>query len=296
MKLINISKNCLNLLRIHQWLKNSFVLAGIFFAHAFYSWQLFTQALWATGAFCLISSASYIYNDIIDLQQDRLHMTKKNRALASQKISIFSAKIITFILIITSLLISYQISVQLVFIIIIYFILNIFYTHIFKKIVIIDVFVIALGFMLRILAGTIGMHIMPSPWILLCGINLTLFLGFAKRRAEYLANASVGNATQERQVLSDYQSIAFIDQLMLITASCSVITYALYTLSPETIHAHHTADLIYTVPLVMYSIFRYLYLCHVSRWYGEDTAKDIFKDKSLLLAILTWILVTIYLG
>lgn len=291
-------KNLMNLIRLlrpHQWIKNIFVFAGLFFAHAWTHFSLVESALLSFIAFCLISSATYIYNDIIDYPHDKLHSVKKHRPLASQQISIATATIILILCFLLSLSLSLIISYKTTIIILSYFCLNIIYTHYIKHIVILDVFAISAGFMLRILAGTIGINIPPSPWLMFCGLMITLFLGFTKRRAE-------GMTLQEtdflsRKVLKEYNTV-FLDKMIGITASCSIIGYGIYTLSPETIHVHHTANLIYTLPFVIYGIFRYLYLLHqkseTPHKNGEDTSKDLLTDKPLMITTLLWIFVTLW--
>ena len=160
-----------------------------------------------------------------------------------------------------------------------------------KHIVILDVFIIASGFMLRILAGTVGVAIAPSQWLLLCGLMMALFLGFAKRRAElYALN---GNGPSPRRVLSHYQPV-LLDNMIVVTATCVILTYSLYTMNPATIQVHHTESLIYTVPFVIYGIFRYIYSLH-QQTVGSDPALQIFRDPHLLLAIVGWLVVTLWL-
>lgn len=281
----------LRLLRPHQWIKNSFVFIGIFFAHAFANSLLFEKALFAFVAFCLMSSAVYIYNDIIDYPQDRLHATKKNRPLASEKITLKAAVMITMFLFWCAIGVAFFASNTVVSIITSYFLLNMAYTHFLKRIVIIDVFCISAGFMLRILAGTAGVGITPSAWLLFCGLTLTLFLGFAKRRAEVSWLAE--NPFLARAVLKEYGQV-FLDKMISIMASCTIMGYALYTMSPETIQYHQTQNLIYTVPFVIYGIFRYLYLLHRKKG-GEDTAMDLIKDKPFMIAVAGWLAMIIYM-
>jgi 4-hydroxybenzoate polyprenyltransferase len=285
--------NYLRLLRPHQWVKNIFVFIGLFFAHAWNQMPLLESVSIAFISFCLISSSVYIYNDIIDSPQDRLHPTKKNRPIASQKISIKTAAIISIMLFLIAFGLSLIVSQKITLIILSYFLLNILYTHYIKHMVILDVFAISAGFMLRILAGTIGINIIPSPWLMFCGLMLTLFLGFTKRRAENMITHET--YALPRKILKEYNSV-FLDKMISITAGSSIIGYALYTMSPETIRFHHTANLIYTIPLVIYGIFRYLYLLHrETKQMGEDTAKDLLTDIPFMLTLVLWILLTFYM-
>ena len=176
-----------------------------------------------------------------------------------------------------------------------YLVVNIGYSLFWKHVVIVDVFLIASGFMLRILTGTVGLGIEPSAWLLLCGFMLTLFLGFAKRRAEMIeleARVAAGGAVSTRRVLDDY-SPAMIEQYMAVTAACTVLSYSLYTVSPETVARHHTERLIATVPFVVYGIFRYLYLLHREHG-GADTARDVLSDSHMLAVCLGWAAATVF--
>jgi 4-hydroxybenzoate polyprenyltransferase len=172
-----------------------------------------------------------------------------------------------------------------------YIIINLGYSFGLKRIVIVDVFIIAAGFMLRILAGTVGVGIPPSRWLLLCGLMVTLFLGFAKRRAEL--NALSDGRGVHREVLGSYAPV-FLDTMIAITAANAIVSYSLYTLSPDTIRLHGTANLMYTVPFIVYGIFRYLYLLHHCN-VGADPARELARDPHMLLAASAWLLVTLWL-
>ncbi len=284
----------IRLLRPHQWLKNAFVFTGLIFAHAWHQPQIIIAVINATIAFCFMSSSVYILNDILDLQQDKLHPSKKNRPIASGAISVKQALPLAIILFIAALSIGYVASLKVLVVLLIYAIINVLYCIELKHIVIIDVFVIAFGFMLRIIAGTWGVGIAPSQWLMLCGLMITLFLGFTKRRAE-IAGMEEGAIISQRKVLEHY-SPTILDKLIGITATGTIITYSLYTVSPSTIQIQGTANLIYTVPFVMYGIFRYIYLLHNAiRKNGEDTASDLLKDKHLLVTVIAWFVLLIIL-
>lgn len=287
-------KSFVRLLRPHQWIKNAFVFTGLVFAHAWHQPQIILSVINAFIAFCLMSSSVYIINDILDIQQDKLHPSKKNRPLAAGEISIRQAIPLAIILIIASLIIGYFASIKVVMVLLAYGIMNILYCIELKHIVILDVFIISFGFMLRIIAGTWGVGIAPSQWLMLCGLMITLFLGFTKRRAE-LSGVEEGTASNQRKVLEHY-SPTILDKLIGITATGAIITYSLYTVSPSTIQIQGTTNLIYTVPIVMYGIFRYIYLLHNNiRQNGEDTASDLFKDKHLLITVFAWFVLVIAL-
>lgn len=281
-----------SLLRPYQYIKNGFVLIGVVF-----DGQLVLQPLVSAGAaflaFCAISSAAYVLNDIFDMDADRLHPDKKNRPIASGEVPVRTAWWLAGILSCLALILASQVSLWVLGFVLTYAFLNICYSLRLKHIPVLDVFIISAGFMLRILAGTVGLGISPSSWLLLCGLMLTLFLGFTKRRAELLVRERVGVHDQvlTRRVLDDYAPI-LIEQFITISAACTILSYSLYTVSPETVARHGTASLIYTIPLVVYGIYRYLFLLH-QRGKGSDIARDLYGDRHLLLTVLGWVVVTI---
>jgi 4-hydroxybenzoate polyprenyltransferase len=286
-------RSAVKLVRPHQYLKNGFVLLGPLFAH---QWDVvtLTQALMAFLAFCAMASAVYVLNDIMDIEADRAHPVKCKRPLPSGAISIGMAKSLLVLLIAGSVALSLMASVWVTLFVLIYFVINIFYSWHLKHVVILDVFLISSGFMLRILAGTVGLGITPSAWLLLCGFMVTLFLGFAKRRAELLMiEATEGTCNGlTRRVLDDY-SPEMLEQFIAVTAACTIIAYGLYTVSPQTVAIHGSNNLIYTLPFVVYGIFRYLYLLH-RRAKGNDTAKDLVQDRHLLVTVVAWIFTTLW--
>ena len=286
-------RSVIKLARPHQYLKNGFVLLGPLFAH---QWDLatLTQAAMAFLAFCAMASAVYVLNDIMDIEADRAHPVKCKRPLPSGAISIGIAKNLLVLLIVGSVILSLLASTWVTLFVLTYFIINIFYSWHLKHVVILDVFLISSGFMLRILAGTVGLGITPSAWLLLCGFMVTLFLGFAKRRAELLMiEATEGtNNGLTRRVLDDY-SPEMLEQFIAVTAACTIIAYGLYTVSPQTVAIHGSNNLIYTLPFVVYGIFRYLYLLH-RRAKGNDTAKDLVQDRHLLVTVVAWVFTTLW--
>ena len=281
----------LRLMRPHQWVKNAFVLTGLLFGHAWHNPTLVTQAIIAFIAFCLISSTIYILNDIVDIEQDRHHPLKRKRPLPAGKLKVSTAAIFALTLGITALTLASFASSTVVIILLIYAVMNIAYSLKLKHVVILDVFIIATGFMLRILAGTLGLGIPPSQWLLLCGLMVTLFLGFSKRRAEIIALSD--DKSSHRKVLQEYSPV-LLDKMIVVTAAGLIMSYSLYTMNPETIRIHGTANLIYTVPFVIYGVFRYIYLLHhQSR--GTDTAHDLVRDPHMLIVLLGWLATTIFL-
>jgi len=281
----------LRLMRPHQWVKNAFVFIGLLFGHAWHDPQLVVQAVIAFGAFCMMSSAIYTVNDIVDVEQDKQHPKKCKRPLASGAVSISAAAMLALLLGALGLVLAYAASPIVLAILAGYALMNIAYSLRLKHVVILDVFIIATGFMLRILAGTLGIGIAPSQWLLLCGLMVTLFLGFTKRRAEIFAlNDDKAN---HRKVLEHYSPV-LLDKMIGITASGLIMSYSLYTMNPDTIRIHGTANLIYTVPFVMYGVFRYIYLLHHQNR-GGDTAHDLVRDPHLFIVVGAWLVATLLL-
>jgi 4-hydroxybenzoate polyprenyltransferase len=281
----------LKLLRPHQWVKNGFVFFGLLFGHAWHSSATVQAAILAFLSFCLMSSAVYALNDLRDIEQDRLHPAKRQRPLASGALSQSVAILLMSACSIGSLLLAWQVGDTLVYLLCVYGLINFGYSYGLKRVVVLDVFLISAGFMLRLLAGTTGLDIPPSNWLLMCGLLLTLFLGFAKRRAELMLMDEAGGA--HRKVL-DLYSPALLDQFITITGACAVVAYSLYTVDADTVRIHGTADLIYTLPFVLYGLFRYLYMLH-RRGGGGDPSYDLFRDPHLIVAMTGWLAVTVFL-
>jgi 4-hydroxybenzoate polyprenyltransferase len=283
----------LKLMRPHQWVKNGFVFVGLLFSGEGVDWKLNIVVLLAAAGFCLLSSCVYILNDILDREADQAHPVKRKRPLASGTVGISKAYALAIVCGSAGLALGAAASMSVAATLAVYLALNLAYSAGLKNIAILDVFIIAAGFMLRIFAGTWGVDIAPSYWLLLCGLQLTIFLGFAKRRAELMVsdgNGSAGGA--QRQVLYDYNP-ALLDTMMSISAAGVVVSYSLYTVSPDTIALHHTDKLIYTLPFVLYGIFRYIFLLH--RRGGEDPASTLLTDAHMLIVGALWLGVTLWL-
>lgn len=274
------------LLRIYQWHKNTFVLLGFFVLGDYANFNLLFKAVSIFLAFCLASSSVYIFNDYRDIERDRNHPQKKNRPLASGSINTGFALLLAFLLCVASLGLSFSINKVAVLIISLYLINNLIYSFYLKEVPIIDVFQIGLGFMLRIFAGTSGIGIYISEWMIITGFMISLLIGFSKRYAELAHNPDPHN---HREVLQDY-SIETLRTFTIIMASATIITYSLYTLSPRSIELHGTTNLIFTIPFVMFGIFRFLYLVLLHQA-GEEPSSQIFRDKQLIITIILWALV-----
>ena len=283
---MNTALELIRLLRPQHWVKSLFVFAGLIFGHAWGDTALLGRVVAAAVGFSLVSSAVYIFNDIADRDADRRHPLKRERPLAKGSVSLWAAVTLGLLAGILGGVVGYYASPLVALLLGLYALLNIAYSLGLKRVVILDVFIIATGFMLRLLAGTSGIGILPSQWLLLCGLMLTLFLGFVKRRAELGVEIDSGK-DQQRKVLR-YYSPALLDGLITVTAACIIMSYSLYTLSPETIALHHTPWLILTVPFVIFGVFRYLFLLHYYRQ-GEDTAREALHDPQLAMTVLLWL-------
>lgn len=288
----------IRLLRPHQWVKNGFVLIGLLFGHAWRDPAMVAQAIAAFVAFCLISSAVYVMNDLLDREQDRHHPDKRQRPLASGQVGVGAAIALGAVCLLLGfglvggLFVPFGLPAsQAPWLFVAYGLLNIGYSLGLKHVVILDVFLIAAGFMLRILAGTLGIGIAPSHWLLLCGLMLTLFLGFAKRRAEL--NALALDGKHHRRVLDHYTE-PMLDQFITLAAAATVIAYSLYTVSEETIALHGTPWLIVTVPCVVYGLLRYLFRLHRGGG-GGDPARELLTDPHLLGVAVLWLALVFWL-
>jgi 4-hydroxybenzoate polyprenyltransferase len=278
------------LMRPHQWIKNVFVFTGLIFGHYWTDVDFLQRALFAALAFSLLSSSIYVINDLLDRESDRLHPVKKSRPIAAGLVNTTEAIILFVALFTISLFMGWLLSGRAFAVLVAYGLMNIAYSFRLKHVVLLDVFCIATGFMLRIMIGTWGLGIPPSKWLLLCGLMVTLFLGFAKRRAEIFVLQD--DKEGHRKVLKNYSS-GMLDEFSSICASGVIISYSLYTMSPTTIFSHGTDDLIATVPFLVYGLFRYTYLLH-SGFGGGDPSKDLFRDRHILGAVIGWALATIY--
>lgn len=283
----------IRLIRPSQWIKNVFVFSGLLFDLAWRDSAMVYRVLLAFAAFCLVASAVYVLNDLADREEDRNHPTKRNRPIASGAITARAAIIICAFLLVSGFAVGYASSGLVALMLGVYFVLNLGYSAGLKRVVIMDVFIIAAGFLLRILAGTIGVGMEPSEWLFLCSLCLTLFLGFGKRRAELRdqeALVSEGESPTSRHVLRDYSAI-LLDAMMAVVAACTFVTYGLYTMSEETVAQHGTSALVYTLPFVMYAMFRYFYTLH-GRNKGGDPTADLVRDPHVVVSGLCWLIAT----
>jgi 4-hydroxybenzoate polyprenyltransferase len=271
-------------LRPRQWVKNLFVFAGLVFGQ-----RLFTPAVWpALGAFaifCGLSGAVYLVNDVADRDQDRLHPKKRERPVAAGRLPVRVALGVAIALVAGGLVAAGRISTSLLLVAVAYVVLLTAYSVWLKHIVIVDVLTVAVGFVLRALAGTLAIDVAISGWLLICTILLALFLALGKRRHEYLALGA--EAARHRPILAEY-SAGLLDQMIAVVTASTVTAYALYTMSPETVAKFRTQLLAATLPFVLYGIFRYLYLLY-RRQLGGNPSELFLNDRALLINTACWV-------
>ncbi len=271
-------------LRPKQWTKNLFIFAGILFSQNIFNFPLLFKVTFAFFIFCLLSGSIYILNDLSDLKQDRRHPDKSHRPIASGRLKISHAVLTLTILIPPLLAASYYLSPSFFLVTLAYFLLQLAYSFLLKRIVILDVFTIACGFVLRVVAGAVVINVEISSWLIICTILLSLFLGLSKRRYEVVELE--GGAQNHRQVLAEYSSY-LLDQMISVVTASTVVAYALYTMSEKTIGKFGTRNLVFTVPFVLYGIFRYLYLIH-QKGTGGKPEDILVTDKPLMIDIILW--------
>ena len=286
-------KDIFSSLRVKQWLKNAFVLAALVFDRQLTNLTAVRSTLTGVIIFCFLSSSVYVFNDIFDISADQKHPVKKNRAIASGRISVTNAILLGIILGAGSLLWASLISFNFFYICAIYLFMNLAYSKWLKHIPILDVMIIAAGFVLRVAAGVSLIEVERfSPWLYVVTTLLALYIGFGKRRAEL--NLLAEEANQHRTVFNGY-TLAFLDQLITIVSATTIVSYSLYTFSAPNLPSNHAMML--TIPFVVYGIFRYLYLIQVKQT-GGAPEELVIKDHPLQITLVLWglcVLIIFYL-
>ncbi|MCX7919199.1 MAG: decaprenyl-phosphate phosphoribosyltransferase [bacterium] len=277
-------------MRPKQWTKNLVVFAGIIFAMKLTEPIFFLRTVMAFFLFCLVSGSLYLINDIVDKKQDQQHPKKRLRPIASNQLSVSAAGFTASIILVFACTWAFLLSTIFGLCLLFYLFMMLTYSFFLKHIVILDILVIALGFVLRAYAGVV-VHpgLTASKWLLMCAFFLALFLIISKRRHELILLDDKAN--EHRQVLLEY-SPGFLDQMVAIVTSMTVFSYALYTISRETIEKFHTHSLILTFPFVLFGILRYLYLVY-KRGQGGEPEIILLQDKPLLINILFWLILVI---
>ncbi|MFQ6007754.1 MAG: decaprenyl-phosphate phosphoribosyltransferase [Candidatus Zixiibacteriota bacterium] len=279
----------IKLARPTHWLKNGIILLALIFAGELSNLKKVEQSLAAIAIFCLLSSAVYTFNDLIDREQDRKHPLKRFRPLASGEISTTMATLMILILTGIALVGAMLMNMNFFMISIVFIALNLLYTVWLKNIVIVDVMTVALSFVVRAYAGAFAINVPASKWMLINTLLLALFLGFGKRRHELLLLEH--KAAAHRKILVKY-SPYLLDQLIAVVTPSVLVMYMLYSFSPEVSLKLGTQNLFATIPFVVYGIFRYLYLIHKEEKGGSPT-RVLISDRPILVTVLLWLVAAI---
>lgn len=273
-------------MRPHQWVKNLLVLAPLAFTPKGLSLdaQAWTSAALAFAAFCLAASSIYLLNDLVDREEDARHPKKRHRPIASGRLGVGPARVQLILQVAAAAaaatLVPAHAGVPFAVWPAAYLLLNLLYSFRLKRLVIVDCMCIALGFQLRVQAGAAAIDVAASHWLLLCTFFFALFLAFCKRYEELGRQAEATGQT--RATMADY-TVSFLNMLIGPLAALSILTYALYTVSPDTVRTHGTDKLMFTVPFVTYGVFRYLFLVY-RRSEGGDPARLLFRDAPLIVS------------
>ena len=289
----------LRLIRVHQWIKNIFVFVPLLFSLHLFNKDYFITTLLGFLVFCLASSAIYVINDLVDIESDRAHPVKKNRPLPSGAITKTTAIITASLFLVLVFWLMMYFNQEFIYMVLAFVVLNVLYSFWFKNIVLLDIFSIAAGFSIRVLAGAFVIQVPISSWLLLTTMFISLFLGVMKRRSELMLVTETNkqipetNEQKSRKVLTQY-SLNFADQMATVAATGVIVCYALYTVAPRTVTIFQTERLIYTTPFVVFGIFRFMYLEYVNRK-GENTTRTLATDLPMILNVLAYAVVTIFI-
>lgn len=280
-------------MRPGQWTKNLVVFAGLVFSESLFDRQLAAKSVEAFCIFCLLSGMIYLVNDIADIEKDKLHYRKKERPLPSGRLKVPVAAVAAIVGVAAGLFLSWVVGWEFFIVVTVFLGLNMLYSFGLKRIVLVDVMSISLSFILRAIGGVEALRgvdptIEISPWLLICTLFLSLFLAFCKRRHELV---TLRDAHNHRKSLLEY-SPALLDQLVGITAGGSVIAYAIYTIWPETVDKFGTTNLVYTVPVVLMGVMRYLYLVYAKEK-GGSPSDLLLHEKFLLITVVVWVVLVV---
>ena len=279
----------IRLLRPHQWLKNAFVAAPLFFTPEKLSAVAVERVGLGLIAFCAVSSAVYIFNDALDREADRAHPLKRLRPLAAGTVSLPAALAAMVVLLVAGLGLALWLAPAFAAVVVLYLAVNAAYSLGLKHLSVVDVMAIALGFVLRVYAGGILIDVRPTVWIIACTLLLALFLALAKRRDDLVK----GVGDEHRQSLGGY-TLGFVDTSIGVVLSALLVSYLLYTAAPENIHRYHTDQLYWTAPFVIAGILRYLQITLVEERSGSPTLVAL-TDRFLLIAMAGWVVVFAWL-
>ncbi len=274
-------------MRPKQWSKNMLVFAGLLFSRDIFILSKLTHALAAFLLFCLVSSATYLINDVVDRKKDALHPKKKNRPIAAGKLAPATALFFATFFVGISLVAAFRLDVYFGLILSTYFIFTLAYSFHLKNVIILDVLIIASGFVFRAVGGTFAIQENVSSWLIICTIFFALFMALGKRRAEII---SLGDeAGDVRATLAHYDQ-TYLDHLITISTAACLMSYALYTLDTEVVEKFDTRMLVLTIPLVIFGLFRYLYLIYHLNL-GETPENAVWGDRPILICVAVYITV-----
>lgn len=274
-------------MRVRQWTKNLVLFAGVVFSYHFLEAAEVLRAALGFLSFSLLASSVYVLNDLQDVEKDRVHPKKRFRPIASGEISIPAARLLLVVLLLASVGIGASLGTGFLATISIYYVLNMAYSWHLKNVVILDVMIIASGFVLRAVAGVKALTVdeLISPWLLICTLFLALFLAVCKRRQERVLLGE--GAEDHRRTLEEYPP-ELVDQFIAVTTAATIISYAIYTVSPATVAQFGTDALVYTIPFVIFGVFRYLYLVHRHQR-GGSPSEVLLSDVPTWCNVLLWI-------
>ena len=265
-------------IRPYQWYKNLVLFTGIFFSANVHNLHMLIIVLFSFIIFCILSGSEYIINDIMDKKRDAIHPLKCNRPIASGKLRVSHALIFAIIMLGMALVGAYLINIQFLGVSLAYFLLIILYSLFLKHIAIIDVLTISSGFVLRAIAGCLAIKVSVSPWLIICAFLVALFLALGKRRHELILMEN--SASSHRKVLDGFSS-EMLDKMMTIVTSVLIMSYSLYTFLTN------NTGMMVTLPIIIYGIFRYIFLVHFKNVGGEPEL--LFKDKEMLICMALWV-------
>jgi len=274
-------------MRPEQWLKNGFVLAPIVFSGLIFDSDAWLRILLAAAAFCAASSATYLINDVVDREADRAHPVKRQRPIAAGTVSPLQATAAAAVLVTAAVAVAVGLGGWFPLVLIGYVVLVLLYSAVLKHAVFLDVLVVAAGFVLRVVGGAVAIEVPVSRWLLLVTYLLALYLALGKRRAELVVLGE--GAGNHRVVLGQY-TLPMVDGAISVVLGATVLAYALYTVAPDTVAKVGSEGLMATVPIVLYGLFRYLYLLHRHELGGSPT-RALLTDRPLLACVAVWFLV-----
>lgn len=280
-------KEIIELARPKHWIKNAVVIFPLFFGLRMCEPCAWGSVMLAAAAFCFVSSFAYIINDIKDAGSDRLHPIKKTRPLASGRVSISSAAGWAVVLLAVGVVLGFVVSLFLLLIIVVYAFLQLGYTFYFKRIVLIDVICISLGFVLRAVAGAVAIKVAISPWLFICMFTFCLFVGFCKRYNELVTIGDIDTARDHRNTLLEYTP-ELLTHLITISAGIAVVAFLLYGVNDRTVEHFGTNYFIYTLPIVIYGVFRFAMLSMKGSY--TDPTDLILRDRPFQVTVFIWLL------